>query len=66
MSLVALVIICFILIIPIAAIVLLITQDAAKKGLSGMVTLGWVVVSLCIFPVGILLYFLITRQNSGR
>jgi hypothetical protein len=66
MSVLTQIIIGLFLIIPIAAIILIITRDAGKKGLSGMATLGWVLVSLCLFPIGLLLYFLITHQNRGR
>ncbi len=63
MSLIAQIMFSFIIIVPIAIIALAVTRDAAKKGFSGWGTLGWVIVSLCFFPIGLLLYFLINRQS---
>ncbi len=57
------IIICFILIIPTAVITLIVVSNAGKKGLSGPQTLGWIIVSICFFPIGFLLYFLFTRQK---
>ena len=66
MAILTQIVICIIPVIPIAVITLIVAGDAGGKGLSGRETLAWIILSLCFFPVGLLLYFLITRKNSVR
>ncbi len=54
----------FLLLVPVALLTFLVTWEGRKRGLSGWETLGWVVVSIFFFPIGLLIFLLVRKGTS--
>lgn len=49
-----------------AAVAILVGRDARNKGLSWSQTIMWVVISFCLFPIGVGLYFWLGRPRPQK
>lgn len=54
----------WLIIFVVIMVALLVGRDARKKGHSWTGTMVWVLVSICLFPIGVGLYFFLGRPQG--